>query len=88
MGWSVGESNIIFYADYGRISGQDHEWVQDALLVMVATFQRMGLETNLENSKTMVCTPGFIWGKWGEHVYNRRANGEGATYIGSGRDFG
>ena len=34
---------MILYADNGRIAGWDHEWVQDALLVTVVTFQRMGL---------------------------------------------
>ena len=45
--------------------GRDHKWVQDALSVMVTMFCRMGLETNLMNTKAMVCTLGFIWGKWG-----------------------
>ena len=66
MGWAAGERNLVFYADDGRILGQDHEWVQDALSITVAMFCRMGLETNLENTKAMVCTPGFVWGKWGE----------------------
>ena len=45
--WAVGERNLIFYANKGRIAGQDHMWVQDALSVTVAMFCRMGLETNL-----------------------------------------
>ena len=36
LGWAAGERNTIVYADDGGISGQDHEWVQDALTVMVA----------------------------------------------------
>ena len=28
----------------------------------------------------MVYTLGYIWGKWGGHVYKIRAMGEGATY--------
>ena len=27
--------NLIFYTDDGRIEGQYHEWVQDALTVLV-----------------------------------------------------
>ena len=38
MGWAVGEKNLIFYTDDGRIVGRDHEWVQDAMTVMVAMF--------------------------------------------------
>ena len=50
LGWALGESNVVFYADYGRISGRDHVWVQDELSVKVAMFRKMGLEMNLENS--------------------------------------
>ena len=40
----------------------------------------MGLETNINKSNTMVCTPGYIWGKWREHAYKIRVTREGATY--------
>ena len=66
---------MIFNGKYGRIVGQDHEWVQDVLLVTVEMFRRMGLDTNLEKSNTMFCTPGYIWGKWGDHAYKIRATG-------------
>ena len=29
--WAAGESNVILYAENGRIAGQDHMWVQDSL---------------------------------------------------------
>ena len=75
MGWYAGESNLVFNADDGRISGRYHEWVQDALAMQVDMFLRMGLETNLDKTKAMVCNPGFIWRKWGELAYNRRETG-------------
>ena len=28
----------------------------------------------------MVCTPGLIWGMWGESSYKRRATGDGANF--------
>ena len=37
-GWVVGEKNLIFYADNGRIGGREHIWLQDALTVSVAMF--------------------------------------------------
>ena len=40
----------------------------------------MRLETNLEKTKAMVCTHGFIWRKWGKLAYKRREAGEGATF--------
>ena len=60
LGWAAGERNLVFYADDGRISGRDYQWVHYALALMVAMFCRIGLETNLKKIKSMVCTPGFI----------------------------
>ena len=54
MGWEAWAMNLVFYVDDGRIEGRDHEWVQDALTVMVVMFRRMGLETNLDKTKAMV----------------------------------
>ena len=79
-GWVAGEINIVFYVDDGRIAGHDYEWLQDALDVTVAMFWRMGLETNLEKNKAMVCTTGFIWGKWRELAYKRQVTWDGATF--------
>ena len=47
MVWKVGERNMVFYTDDGQIAGQDTNWVQDALLVTVVMFNKVGLETNL-----------------------------------------
>ena len=41
LGWVMGERNLIFYTNNGRIAERDHEWVQDALLVTVAMFCRI-----------------------------------------------
>ena len=79
MGWAAGEQNLVFYADEGRIAGRYHIWVQDDLMVTVAMLQRVGLETNLEKAKVMVCTPGYIWGKWSEAAYKHRDTEEGET---------
>ena len=57
MIWAAGEINLVFYTDGGSIAGQDHEWIKDALTLRVAMFCRMGLDTNLDNTKAMVCTP-------------------------------
>ena len=60
----MGECNLIFYAYNGGIGGRDHIWVQDALTVSIEMFQQMGLETNLEKTKSLVCTHRYIWGEW------------------------
>ena len=80
LGWAVGERNVIFCADDSRIVVRDDKWVQDALPVVVEIFRRVGLDTNLDKSKSMVCTPRYIWGKWGEQAYKIWVTGEGATY--------
>ena len=62
---------------YGvQIAGRDPDWVQDAMLVTVDMFFRVGLETNLDKTKTVVFTLGFIWVQIGEYAYKRRSTGE------------
>ena len=40
----------------------------------------MGLRKNLGKTMVIVCTPGFIWGNWGELAYKRRVTGEVASF--------
>ena len=70
----------MFYIDDSRIAAHDHEWVQDVLIVMIVMFCRMGIDDNLKNTKAMVCTPRFIWGKWAVVAYKWRATGKGVTF--------
>ena len=65
----------------GRIAGRDHEWEQDALTVPVAVFHSMGIYDNPDKTNTMLCTPGFIWTKWGKTAYKQRATVEGETFM-------
>ena len=51
------------------------------LKVTVAMFLRMGLNTNLEKTKYMVCTPSFILCKCIEKAYKRRIMGKGEMFI-------
>ena len=51
-----------------------------ALKNMVSMFERVGLQTNLGNTKAMICMPGFIWGKYGAEAYKLQASGEGPTF--------
>ena len=80
LGWSAGERNLVFYADDVRIAGQYHIWVQDALTVTVAMFKRVGLKNNMEKTKSTVCNPGYIWGKWSKEAYKHWATREGAAF--------
>ena len=65
MVWADREINLVFYANYGRIASRYHEGVQDVLVVAVRMLRRMGIDANLEKTNAMVCTHGFVWGKWG-----------------------
>ena len=43
-------------------------------------FRRVGLENNLDKTNDLVCTPGYICGKWSELSYKRRASLEGEKF--------
>ena len=80
FGWSAGEHTIYFYADNGQISGKDLIWEQAALTKMVIMFERVGLHTDLNKTKAMICTPGFIWGQHGAEAYKQQFTGDGPTF--------
>ena len=61
--WLVGEHNICFYTDDGQISGRFTIWVQTSLKTMVRIFYKVGLQTNLNKTKAVICTTGLIWEK-------------------------
>ena len=49
-------------------------------------FEQVWLETDLGKTKSMTCTPDFIWGKMMKEAYKRWAMGEGTTFRnGSGQ---
>ena len=48
-------------------------------------FGRVGLQTNLDKTKTMICTPGLIWWQQGDEACKRRSIGEGQTFRESNR---
>ena len=57
------------------MTGREPYWFHNTLLVMVGMFGRVKMETNLERTKEMVCTPGFTRGQIGKESYKRRAMG-------------
>ena len=71
---------MFFYVDNGQIAGSNTIWLQKTLKAMVRMFKRVGLQTNLGKTKTMVCTPGFIWGQQGTAAYKRIATREEETF--------
>ena len=77
IGWLEDDQKNCFYADDGRIAGQNLLWVQTTLMAMVSMFERLGLHTNLGNTKSVACTSGFIWGQKGASAYKKRVTDEG-----------
>ena len=43
--------------------GVDSGWVQENFMDITAIFERVGIQTDLDKTKTMVCTPGYLWGR-------------------------
>ena len=80
MDWAAGEHKIVLYADDCRIVGRNPIWLQKTLMVMVKTFEILGLKTNLGETKEIMCTTVFIWGKLVVAVYKRRAAEEGGMF--------
>ena len=50
----------IFYVDDAYLALRDPEFLQRALDVLVNLFVRVGLETNMQKTQTMICMPGRI----------------------------
>ncbi len=50
----------IFYVDDAYLAWRDPDFLQRALDVFVNPFVRVGLETNMKKTQTMICTPGRI----------------------------
>ena len=50
------------------------------MTVKVVMFNSVGLNTNLDKTKSMVCTLGYIWWERSKEAYKYRETGEGATF--------
>ena len=81
LGWAEGKHNIVFYAYYSRKEGRNPIWVQMTLTLVVSVFDMMGLLKNIGDTKSMVCTPGFIWEQHGTTAYKKREMGEGGKFL-------
>lgn len=56
----VKEHCMLFYADDGMIGSRDPKWLQESFDVLVELFKCMGLWTNVDKTKGMICTPGSL----------------------------
>jgi hypothetical protein len=80
FGRMVREQLVLFYADDGLLAARNHLWLQMALSRLCELFERVGLRTNVQKTKTMTCTPGYISGQVAVPAYRRRMEGVGESY--------
>jgi len=65
----------IFYVDDAYLASRDPEFLQRALDILVDLFARVGLETNVKKTQTMICTPGRIRTQLPAESYRRMRQG-------------
>ena len=80
LGHNVTQRAAFFYADDGLVASPDKQWLQQAFEVLSDLFARMGLKTNTEKTKVMICTPGYIRTYYSTHAYKRKVEDQGDTY--------
>ena len=76
-----GHFSAVFYADDGMVGATDPEWLQGAFSALVAIFDRVGLQTNVDKTVSMACQP-FRAGSGNRTAegYRRRITGEGKSF--------
>jgi len=79
-GATVRDLLVAFYADNGIIAAPNHQWLQDVLNVLVTLFRKVGLETNVDKTKIMICHPSFIRTHLSDEACKKRLTGEGLSY--------
>ena len=47
----------VLYADDGMVGASDPKWLQGAFSALVAIFDRVGLQTNVDKTVSMACHP-------------------------------
>ncbi len=65
----------IFYVDDAYLASRDPEFLQQALDILVKLFARVGLETKVKKTQTMMCTPGRIHTQLLMALYQRMRRG-------------
>ena len=70
----------LFYADDEMVTSSDPQWIQWAFDTLVSIFERVGMQTNVGKTVSMVCRPCQAAGTQLEAACGRRMTGEGPTY--------
>ena len=76
-----GHFSAVFYADDGMVGATDPKCLQGAFSALVAIFDRVGLQTNVKKTVSMICQPCWAGsGNWTAEGYRRRVKGEGKSF--------
>ena len=70
----------LFYADDGMVVSSEPAWLQGAFNAMVGLFDRVGLQTNVGKTVSMVFHPYQEAVNITQVAYGRRLMGEGNSY--------
>ncbi|MGL4351544.1 MAG: RNA-directed DNA polymerase [Plesiomonas shigelloides] len=76
-----GDVRVVFYADDGRLGGEDPLLVQASLTRFVDLFARMGLQMNAVKTEAMVSSPVVKEIRIREGAYQRKMRGSGPEYV-------
>jgi hypothetical protein len=68
----------VFYVEDGYIASCDAVSLQEALDILVKTFKRVGLATNMKKTQAMICTPGKLRVQFLMDSYKRMHEGVAA----------
>ena len=76
-----GHFSAVFYADDGMVGASDPAWLQGEFIALVAIFNRVGLQTNVDKTVSMACHP-FRAGSGNRTTegYRRRITGDGNSF--------
>jgi len=80
LGTYVQDNQAFFYADDGLIGSTDPEWLQEAFNFLTELFERVGLKTNTNKTKAMICHPGSIATQQSTAGYRHRTLYEGGNF--------
>ena len=62
----------MFYADDGMVGASEPAWLQGVFSALVAIFDRVGLQTNVDKTVSMACHPCWAGsGNWTAEGYRR-----------------
>ena len=66
---------VAFCTDDGIIQARCPEMLQSSFDILIALFERVGLRTNTQKTKAMICIPGRIRARHTVEVYNNQQEG-------------